>query len=167
MNKCVICFEPHNNPWTDGSNMYCTTCVPIRESARDKADNIMDQLYLGDMKVAGKFDGLRMCVHEHGPTYSGQCILIPILTTRPNSKWDRTGGVANIDKLNEAADLIETHVKNGDKLLVHCFGGIERSPLTLAWWLLRTKRFKTFEEAYAFLKSKRPAVSERLFWLPS
>ncbi|MDE1830392.1 MAG: dual specificity protein phosphatase family protein [Thaumarchaeota archaeon] len=146
--------------------MYCEDCVPIRELSRNKADNIIDQLYLGDMKIAGTFDGLRLCVHEHGPQYDGQCFLIPILTKRPFSKWDRTGATASIEKLDECAELIETHVNKGNKLLVHCFGGIERSPLTIAWWMVKTKRADNIEDAYKFLQSKRPAVSERLFWLP-
>ncbi len=164
--KCVICFEDHDNMWDDGPNMYCQSCVPIREAARGVTSHILDNLYLSDMNAAHDFDGYRMCVHENGPTYTGQCYLIPILVTRPNSKWDRTGAVASTKVLNQAADTIDLHVLYNEPLLVHCVGGIERSPLTLVWWLVRSHRFDTFYDAYDFLKLKRPVVSERLFWLP-
>jgi hypothetical protein len=165
---CVICFCETTNTWNGLPNMYCETCEPIREAARGVVSHVIDTLYLSDMQAAKSFDGFRMCVHESGPEYDGQCHFIPILETRPNSSLDRSGAVASIKMLNEAADLIHQHVSNQEKLLVHCQGGVERSPLTIAWYLVnKAKRFSTLDQAYVFLKQKRPVVSPRLFWLPS
>ena len=166
MSKCVICFEEHTNTWSDGPNMYCYTCVPVREAARGTTSEILNNLYLSDMNAAGKFDGDRLCVHEAGPQYDGQCHFIPILTVPPRSKWDRTGAVVDICALHRAVDIIELDQGKKERLVVHCMGGIERSPLTVAWYLTRSKKFKSLSDAYAFLKTKRPAVSQRLFWLP-
>jgi protein-tyrosine phosphatase len=118
------------------------------------------------MKAAGEFDGYRMCVHEDGPLYKGQCYFIPILTTKPNSKWDRTGAIASIIELEKACKIIDQHVSNDEKILVHCMGGVERSPLTIAWYLVQWGQAVDLKDAYEFLKEKRPVVSDRRFWLP-
>jgi hypothetical protein len=152
--------------WGSVPAMYCEPCAVIKKDSVDVTNQITDLIYLSGMQAAAKFDGKRLCVHEMTPTYEGQFHHIPVLVKKPNSKSDRTGAVASTEALDRAADLIEEHVANGVPLLVHCYGGVERSPLTLAWWLVRSKQYNTLQEAYDFLKAKRPVVSERLFWLP-
>ena len=164
--KCIICFEEHNRMYGDKPAMYCGRCALIKKDSVDVINQITDTLYLSGMHAAAKFDGHRLCVHEMTPTYEGQYHHIPILTTRPNSKSDRTGAVASIEALDRAADLIGDYVSRGERLLVHCYGGVERSPLTLAWYFARSKKFDTLQEAYDMMKAKRPVVSERFFWLP-
>lgn len=166
MSTCILCFEKHTRRWEGQPNMYCERCWTLRDEARGTLSEILPTLFLGDMDAASRFDGHRMCVHEMGPTYTGQCHRMPILTTRPRSTTDRSGALVSVDLINKAADVIEDYVNRGEKLMVHCQGGIERSPLTIAWWLVRSKQFENFEQAYAFLKTKRPVVSQRLFWLP-
>jgi len=70
-------------------------------------------------------------------------------------------GVVTLDK---TADLIDTELALGHRVLVHCEEGSERAPLAVAWFL-KTKRGKTLDEAYALLKSKRPIVEDRRRWL--
>jgi protein-tyrosine phosphatase len=119
------------------------------------------------MKVASGYGGARMCVHEDGPEYEGQCYFLPILITKPNSKLDRTGAVASLYKIGDASNIIDQIVKSGQDILVHCQGGIERSPLVVAWYLtFKAKMFDTLFDAYLFLKMRRPVVSNRLSWLP-
>ena len=167
MNKCVICFTEHTNEWNNGPSMYCELCWPIRESARATYNPVLGTIYLGDMKSAEQFDGMRLCVYDTAPTYQGEYIHIPILEKRPNSSFDRTGAIVSVDRLNAACDLINEYFTTNKKLLVHCHGGIERSPLTVAWWLSAQAPYVcNINEAYTFLKLVRPAVSPRLFWLP-
>lgn len=147
--------------------MYCERCSPVREKARRSLSHIVDTIYLSDMDAASTFQGDRICVHELGPRYEGQCHFMPILTTTPNSKMDRSGGVASLKALDDVADLLHEYVIDQRDVLIHCVGGIERSPLALAWYLVKVaKKFDTLQEAYNFMKLKRPVVSERLFWLP-
>jgi hypothetical protein len=147
--------------------MYCEPCAIIKKDSVDTISQITGTLYLSGMQAAAKFAGDRLCVHEMVPTYEGQYHHIPILTTKPNSKSDRTGGVASIIQLEKACSIIDEYVSKGQPLLVHCHGGVERSPLTLAWYFVHWKRqHADFNQAYEMLKSKRPVVSERLFWLP-
>lgn len=168
MTKCIICFAEHNRMWTETKPaMYCESCAAIKEDSVDKVSPIIDNLYLSGMIAAGKFEGARLCVHENTPTYTGQYFHVPILTKRPNDSIDRTGAIASVEALNNACSIIDEHLKKGEKILVHCVGGVERSPLTLAWYFVHwTKDFDGLIEAYNFLKAKRPIVSERMFWLP-
>lgn len=166
--KCILCFNEHAYTWNGSQSMYCQMCSPIREDARSTTSHIVGTLYLSDMAAAADFKGYRVCVHEDGARYDGQSHYLPILTTKPNSKLDRSGGVASVEALDEAAEIIHQYVTKQVNILVHCVGGIERSPLTIAWYLVtKAKQFDTLQEAYDFLKQKRPVVSERLFWLPT
>lgn len=168
MSKCIICFVEHDRMWTvDKPAMYCDDCALIKHDSIDVVSQITDTLFLSGIVAAGKFNGHRLCVHENTPTYGGQFHHIPILAKKPTSSIDRTGALVDMNELNRAADLIQNYVDTEQRLLVHCVGGVERSPLTLAYYFLRSKQAASWEEAYKFLKSKRPVVSERLFWLPT
>ncbi len=168
MSKCVICFNEHYNQSFDGNpSMYCDTCWPIRDSVRGQNNFVIGSIYLGDMVSAAKFEGDRLCVHEMVPYYVGQFHHIPILAKKPKSTTDRTGAVVSMPQLEAACDLIQKYYVANKPLLVHCHGGIERSPLTLAWWLFtKTSHVYNLDEAYAYLKLARPAISPRFFWLP-
>jgi len=48
-------------------------------------------------------------------------------------------------------------------VLVHCWQGLERSPLTLVYWLM-TRQDMTVAQAYAHVKQRR-AVYDRRAWL--
>jgi len=170
MYKCIICSTEHNEVWKDKPDepsAYCAVCLPLKQDSTHEISQITECLFLSGMKPAGSFAGDRLCVHEHGALYSEPHIQVSILTKRPNSGVDRSGAVASIEKLDEAAAIIDSYVKQNKRLLIHCFGGMERSPLTLAWYFVKSGQFKTLDEAYVFLKSKRPVVCDRTFWLPS
>lgn len=167
MSICTICRKEHDNIWISSTpNMYCSTCLPIRQNSRGVISHIVGNLYLSDMIGAGNFDGARLCVHEMTPTYEGQYHHIPILSKKPNGPWDRTGAIVSVEALIRAMNLIEEYVERNERLLIHCHGGIERSPLTLACYLVRSKAFGDLDQAYEFIRTKRPVVSDRRFWLP-
>ena len=87
----------------------------------------------------------------------------------PNATWipilDSTGQRAVLGQLDATAEIIHAALQSGQRVLVHCGAGVERSPLTVAWYLHR-KHGKTLDEAYALLLSKRPIVQDRQAWLP-
>jgi hypothetical protein len=172
MTKCIICFAEHDRTWGEDPSqpaMYCEPCAKIKNDSEGVISEILPTLFLSGQHAAKDFEGTRLYVHENDNQYNGHYpqIHIPILTKKPNSSVDRTGAVASIQALNWAVQIIDTFVKGNRNLLVHCHGGVERSPLTLAWYFTKqTGTFATLKEAYDFLKSKRPVVSERMFWLP-
>jgi len=72
------------------------------------------------------------------------------------------------ETLDELADLINEHLYGTDdddtKVVVHCAMGIERSPLTVVWYLTKYKSL-TLDEAYALVREARPVAVERRYWI--
>jgi len=57
-----------------------------------------------------------------------------------------------------AYEFLETAKKNNEKVLVHCLAGISRSATLAIAYVMRSMA-KTSDEAYKFVKSKRPSIS--------
>lgn len=80
-------------------------------------------------------------------------LIIPILY--------KIGGKHHLDwnKVFQVGDLInKIHIENPkDKLLCHCGAGQERSPLVIAYYLVRYENMKV-DEAYDFIKQRRPEI---------
>ena len=132
---------------------------------------ILDRLYLGDWADAQKFDGTIICVMQD------------ILSVEPiNAYWIpviRTSKPVDDNHLIDGQDLEITGLKHqleliselihdnridGKDVLVHCMAGIERSPLTIVYYLHKY-RDMSWDRAYSFVQEKRPEVANRLQWL--
>ena len=50
------------------------------------------------------------------------------------------------------------------KVVVHCAMGMERSPLTVVWYLHKYHD-KTIDEAYKMVQDARPAAVDRRDWI--
>lgn len=120
-----------------------------------------------DGKDFGRRRVKTLCVIETNRSdwYEGLGFYIPILDHDEESLAMVPPKVL-IHKLDEACDVISDHVLNKETLLVHCWAGVERSPLTLAYWLVKTRRKSNLDEAYKHLKSVREIVEDRRNWLP-
>lgn len=165
MRNCIICGVEHDRLWNKEPARYCDSCAKIKKDSEGAVTHVLGSLYLGDYEAAKEFIGTRICVYCDEPEYDGPFYHIPILATRPKSQTDRTA-TASIAALDKAADLITESLETGRKVLVHCMGGVERSPLTIAWWLVKTNRCTTIAGAYQSLKAIRPVVADRTSWLP-
>ena len=68
--------------------------------------------------------------------------------------------------LTKLATLInKVLLKNDDtKVVVHCAMGMERSPLTVVWYLHRYHD-KTIDEAYDMVQNARPVAIDRREWI--
>jgi hypothetical protein len=77
-----------------------------------------------------------------------------------------TASKAGLDAF--ADELHVTWCLKGQKTFVHCFHGIERAPLAVAYAIKRdvTPQF-SFEEVYAFVRRMRPVALDRTKWLGS
>jgi len=75
-----------------------------------------------------------------------------------------TGSGVPPKAMDEAAEWIHNHLRNDTKVLVHCAVGMERSPLTIAWYLNRFCNM-SYKEAYELMIEKRPIVEGRTYWL--
>jgi Dual specificity phosphatase, catalytic domain len=72
---------------------------------------------------------------------------------------------ANTNVLAMIANTIENTLVQGPvPLLINCAAGIERSPLAVVYYLVSKHRY-SFDEAYQFVKLKRPIIDNRLSWI--
>jgi len=126
-------------------------------SEKNPMDEIIENLYLGDWEDALTVpeEYVRLCVLEAKPPGEPPGALwLPFLN----------GEKADKAQLDLIANTIDALLKDGKKVLLHCGAGIERSPLACVWFL-HTKRNMDFDEAYEFVKEKRPIVADRRTWL--
>ena len=72
------------------------------------------------------------------------------------------------ETLDGLAALMDKVLKDADdiKVVVHCAMGMERSPLTVVWYL-HTKLGKTIDEAYDIVMNARASVVDRRSWINS
>ena len=68
--------------------------------------------------------------------------------------------------LNELADIINKALNTDPKtkVVVHCAMGMERSPLTVVWYLHKYHN-KTLDEAYEMTMAKRESTVDRRNWI--
>jgi len=117
-----------------------------------RESEIIENLFVGDLQDAGRFDGVIINVLPDIPEAEpAGAIHMPILAR-------------GIESLDETAALIDGHLRIGRRVLVHCEEGCERAPLVVAWFL-KTRRAMTLDAAYALLKDRRPMVEDRRRWL--
>ena len=67
-------------------------------------------------------------------------------------------------QLEALLTVVDAAMTRGEKVLVSCGQGMERSPLAVVWYLFR-RRGMSVEEAYRLVREKRPQVIEHLDWL--
>lgn len=127
-------------------------------------NEVVPGLFVGDLADAmdHAFDGERLCVVGDGNVrYDRMTHCIPV-TYYKQGHWR---AFASREALNRCADLISHRLDAGVPLLVHCISGAERAPLAVAWWLMRSGRYPTLAAAYGYLKSIRPVVEDRSYWI--
>lgn len=69
----------------------------------------------------------------------------------------------NPSYLEEALKTIKSYHSKG-QILVHCIGGVERSPLTAVMYLVQNRNMN-IDDAYKLVMSKRSIVEDRRHWL--
>ena len=125
-------------------------------------NEILPCLWLGDLKdsFAAPENFVILCVLEYRyPLLPKRATLQPILEMSPE------GPKVNMNNIEAACRLIDAALAEKKNILVHCAAGIERSPLTVVWWL-HTRLGQSLDTAYKFVKFIRPIVEDRLMWLP-
>ncbi len=115
-------------------------------------NEIIANLFVGDLQDAARFDGIIISVlPELLESEPRRAILLPFMAN----------GRATLDS---TAAVIDAALERNQRVLVHCEEGCERAPLVVAWFL-KTRRGMTLDEAYALMKSRRPIVQDRRRWL--
>lgn len=162
--KCLICFAENNHMWEGEPSIFCPLCSDIRTAADGTLTQVLPNLYLSDAIAAQTFDGEKICVHENADIVCGKYHM-PIMLKSPPTKEDRFDAKASVHKLCDIAVVIDNLLRDGKRVLIHCQGGVERSPLTVAWYLSHYGHQPSITAAYLYLKQLRPVISDRTFWL--
>jgi len=110
------------------------------------ANEILHRLYLGDQLSARekKFDRR--------------------IDVRGLVDPDDPGGVY-VPMLDALAHVIHCALERYETVLVHCWAGIERSGLTIAWYMVKYRGYETIEDAYTWIQDRRQCVMRRTEWL--
>lgn len=164
--RCLICGGEHVRRYANRPALYCLTCSTLKRISIGEATHVLCQLYLGDRLAAARFEGSRLCVSEDPPDYVGEFYHVPLLARAPNSTLDRSGAIVSLAGLEAIVGMISDHMLRQAPLIVHCVGGVERSPLAVAWYLWVTAAYPSLETAYEYLKRIRPVVVDRRQWIP-
>jgi len=114
------------------------------------ADEIIHNLWLGDLDDANE-----VCRAEYDHVINVLGIIEPD---------DETGKV-DVDVVNAISFLIKKMLDVDKRILVHCGAGMERSPLAVAWYLWKHEDFKSLDDAYRFIKSKRQLIMHCGHWV--
>ena len=128
------------------------------------ANKIIHDIWVGDLEDAKVWDGNLLCVLESLPEDEPKhALLIPILT-RPHEHLEDNDAEAMRPNLELISHIIQNHVESKTKLLVHCMGGMERSPLALTWYI-HERNGMGLNDAFDYVKLKRPQALNRIQWL--
>ena len=130
------------------------------------ANEIIKNVWVGDIDDARKWDGNKICVLESYPRDYLQrknSLLIPILSDIHEHLEDENAEVM-MENIELVSSVIQNHIMAGEKVLVHCLGGIERSPLAVTWYLHKNAGVG-LNDAFDFVKKKRPQALNRIQWL--
>ncbi|MEM0142647.1 MAG: dual specificity protein phosphatase [Candidatus Parvarchaeum sp.] len=135
------------------------------------ATRLYDELYVGNIEDALNFEGEVITVLEYDTTINSEfeevfdklhkrrIYHIPVLEGE---------SVLSVLALEGIARLVKRLRKAYQEkpILIHCWGGMERSPIASAWVLWRNypEKFPSFVNAYDFVKSKRKVVLDRMDW---
>lgn len=139
------------------------------------ANEIIKNVWIGDIDDARVWEGNKICVLEKYPkdyTQIKNSVLIPILSrvitnVTPTNKREMIAdedAQVLMENIDLVSTLIQNHVMSGDKVLVHCIGGMERSPLAVTWYLHKNAGVP-LTDAFDYVKKKRPQALNRIQWL--
>ena len=91
---------------------------------------------------------------------NGATVKMPIVPVA----WGYDEGADVLTTLESIVDTMEMAMDAGQKVVVHCSMGMERSILATVWYLVRNKRM-SLDNAYSFVRSIRPIATDRREWL--
>jgi hypothetical protein len=113
---------------------------------------VFPNLWIGGKDAELGFDGEVIDLRINAPEKSGTLHL-------PVFREEEGGWVPNPVLAREAVEAISNALDRGEKVLVRCMSGVERSPAIAALYLVQ-KRGLTPTDAYARIRAARPQVVE-------
>ena len=78
--------------------------------------------------------------------------------------WGYGGNKTVLPTAESIVNTMEMAMARGQKVVVHCSMGMERSVLATVWYLIRN-RGMNLDSAYGFVRSVRPIATDRRRWI--
>lgn len=131
-------------------------------------DEISFGISIGDRYDAISYSGPRVAVFsddelreiEGGYNFRQDIdSLVPVLATKSTGY-----SYVPVSLLEKAAVAIDNALAKSGRVLVHCVAGMERSPLTVVYWLKTRKGF-TWDEAYRHVKDRHFDTIDSTDWI--
>lgn len=123
---------------------------------------VVGNLYVGSAGACARFDGVRFVVHEGWPGKQPPCDCNwrPIAGKTPD--FGANMPVVETDRFLDICHEINAACDR-DNVLVHCHGGVERSPLTV-YGVLRVRGYSD-NDAWEVVSKAHPIAQDRRHWL--
>ena len=136
----------------DGSSSWVSAGLP-------DMSEIVPRLFVGNFESCPEFEGVRFNVTETPCPHAG-CINLNALTYEGEA-----GKYANLERIEKAAKMVsETLESTNQNVLIHCYVGMERSPLVATFSLMRYLGVG-WDDAWDIVKTKRVIAQSRRSWL--
>jgi protein-tyrosine phosphatase len=131
------------------------------------ASEIIARLYIGAQAdvpyFASQRDVVIVCVRNRWPEEEPiNALWVPVVGVNDHSHQQHIFGLPK--NLDLVAQLIHDWRTVGYTVLVHCKEGVERSPLAVAWYLMKHHSL-TMAQAYLVVCQKRHGVEDRRHWV--
>ena len=81
-----------------------------------------------------------------------------------NATWGLKKSNTVLTTLEQIVNTMEMAMATGQKVVVNCSMGMERSVLSTVWYLVRNKSM-SLDNAYDFVRSVRPIATDRREWI--
>lgn len=127
----------------------------------DHPDEIIHGLYLGNVDSALNIDLLKELGVTHVLSICKELTKDMVSQIKENfdQLWIQADDADNEDLLyDECYNYIHKARENNGKVLVHCWMGISRSSSITIMYIMKLNKM-TFQDAYQFVRGKRPQVS--------
>ena len=113
-------------------------------------------LFLGSSKASKDFDGLKRIGITHIVNLAGKQYF-PGSFQYKRAFFEDSQEATFVPLLQEIFDFIENAKTNGGRVLVHCQGGISRSPSVVIAYLMKMHN-ETYQDALDLVKRQRKCV---------
>ena len=139
---------------------YESPSIELTKQASLSSNEILPGLVIGSIgqcRKAQENGYVTICVRHIGCPLV-DCVHSPVLDL---STW-----IASQAEMENFCDALGASWGAGKKTFVHCFHGIERAPLAVAYAIKRNVTPQIpFEDVYAFVRRMRPVALDRINWL--
>jgi protein-tyrosine phosphatase len=128
----------------------------MKKEGFDCTEIITNTLFLGSAKASKDFDSLKEKKITHIVNISGKQFF-PNDFIYIRSHFEDSNNSNILETFDEIFTFMDEAIKSGGRILVHCQGGVSRSPSVVIGFLIHKYSMK-YQEAFDLIKNKRKGI---------